>query len=157
MQEFTINKTVNVPIEKVWANWDDFANIARFNPNIKESFLLTPTDKETGVGTLRECKMPDDKNWVRERILDYRPDRNITLEVYESSMPIKKMTIDTSFKKVSETITEMTLHCKFELKMGVVGKMMGPMMKKRFEPMLMNLLEGNAAYLERGVVANKAA
>ena len=157
MPNFTISKKVNAPIDHVWASWDDFANIATFNPNLSKSFLIGPQRDSTGVGTKRECKMADGKNWVRERITDYVPGQSITLEIVESSMPIKEMKITTAYRKVTESVTEITRTCHFQLKMGVVGKMMGPMMKKRFAPMLMNMLEGNAAHLERGVVANAAA
>jgi hypothetical protein len=43
---------------------------------------------------------------------------------------------------------------QFEPKMGILGKMMVPIMKKMFKPMLQNLLDANAAYAENGMQAN---
>ncbi|MEM7669026.1 MAG: SRPBCC family protein, partial [Pseudomonadota bacterium] len=119
MPNFTISKKVNAPIDQVWASWDDFANIATFNPNLSKSFLFGPQPGGTGVGTSRECKMADGKNWVRERITGYVPGRSIALEIIESSMPIKEMKITTAYRKVSDNVTEITLTCHFQLKMGV--------------------------------------
>ena len=45
----------------------------------------------------------------------------------------------------------------FEPKFGVLGKMMAPMMKRQFRPMLQSLLDCNAAHIERGETVAAAA
>lgn len=156
MPSFVITKRINAPIDKVWESWDDFANIDIFNPNITESHLLTSAGP-TGVGTKRHCSMPGGKNYVREKITAYEPKKRIELEIFETNMPMKKMVIDTRFRSITETVTEITQKTEFELKMGIIGKLMGPMMKKQFEPLMGKLLEGNRKYLEKGITVNRAA
>ncbi len=157
MPSFVIKKRVNVPIEQVWASWDDFANIDVFNPNITESHLLPGSEGPTNVGTKRHCSMPGGKNYVRESITAYEPMKRIELEIFETNMPIKKMVIDTTFKALSNTATEITQTTDFEPKMGILGKLMGPMMKKQFQPIMAKLLDGNADYLEKGVIVERSA
>ncbi|MEO0458370.1 MAG: hypothetical protein AAF152_17565 [Cyanobacteria bacterium P01_A01_bin.114] len=43
---------------------------------------------------------------------------------------------------------------EFEPKLGVVGKLMVPMMKPKFKGMLNALLAGNDAFVTRGQLAN---
>lgn len=156
MPSFILKKTINAPIEKVWASWDDFANIDIFNPNLQESHLLSGHEGSTKVGTKRHCTMADGKNFVNENITVYEPLKRIELEVFKSNMPIKKMVIDTTFKALSKTATEITQTTNFEIKMGIIGKLMGPIMKKQFVPMMGKLLDGNKDYLEKGVTVDRA-
>lgn len=48
------------------------------------------------------------------------------------------------------------MRMEFEPKMGILGKMMVPMMKSKFKGMLNALLEGNDAFVTRGLLANAA-
>lgn len=157
MPQFTLIKTVNAPLDKVWASWDDFANIDVWNPNITESYLLSGSEGATGIGTKRHCDMPGGKHFVRENITKYELNKRIELEVYETSMPMKKMVIDTVLTSISRYQTEVTQTTTFEMKMGIFGKLMGLMMKKQFRVMMQKLLDANADYVERGVTVERAA
>jgi len=44
MAEISLSKTVNAPAGQVWASWDDFGNIYKFNPGIAASKLLSDCD-----------------------------------------------------------------------------------------------------------------
>lgn len=155
MQTIKIEKIVNAPIDEVWASWDDFGNIYRFNPSISASRLLG--EDPTGNGARRECDMKDGKNWVRERIVDYVPLKKMRIEIYESSMPIKTMLATVALRAISDETTEVEFTAEFEPKMGWLGKLMAPLMKRQFRPMLASMLDGNADYVEKGVVVPQAA
>lgn len=155
MPTITTKKIVNAPVEEVWESWDDFGNIDKFNPSINASRLLG--GDATGIGARRECDLKDGKNWVRERIVDYVPSKRLRIDVYETSMPIKKMVATLTFRSIADNQTEVAFTAEFEPKMGFLGKLMAPLMKRQFRPMLASMLDGNADYVESGVLVARAA
>lgn len=157
METLLVSKTVFAPIEEVWASWDDFGNIYRFNPGVRASRLLTDEARPTGDGSRRECDLADGKNWVREEITAYEPQARMEIEVYESSLPLERMIATLEFARLSGDRTEVSMTVEFRPKFGLVGRLMAPLMKRRFAPMLRALLDGNAEFLEKGETAREAA
>lgn len=157
MQTINIRKIVNAPIENVWASWDDFGNIYKFNPGVDESRLLGGDGTTHGRGTRRECELADGKNWVREKIVDYVPGKKMTIDVYEASLPLKTMVATIELRPISAQQTEVQMTTSFEPKMGFLGKLMAPLMKRRFQPLLAALLDGNATYVENDAQVVQAA
>jgi ribosome-associated toxin RatA of RatAB toxin-antitoxin module len=157
MATLTVSKQVDASVQDVWNTWDDFGNIYKFNPVLKHSHLLSDASEPTGVGSERHCDMADNKNWVRERVLDYRPLKSIKIDVFDSSMPLKSMIATFSFRQINKDKTGVQMKVDFEPKFGVLGKMMAPMMKRQFRPMLQSLLDCNAAHIERGETVAAAA
>lgn len=157
MASTCVHKVVNAPIESVWASWDDFANIYKFNPAVSASRLLTDVDQPTEIGTRRECELSDGKNWLRERIIDYCPMQHMKIEIYESSMPVKSMFVTINFVSLPDGNTEISMTSEFEPGMGIVGKLMSPLMKRQFRSMFIGLLDGNAEYVERHLITRQAA
>lgn len=76
------------------------------------------------------------------------------VDIYETSMPLKSAVATIDFKSVSEKQSQVTFTMEFVPAMGLLGKLMVPMMKMRFKPLLQSLLDGNAAYAETGQQAN---
>ena len=157
MARLTVAKRIDAPIEAVWASWDDFGNIDRFNPHVRHSRLLSDAEKPTGVGSSRQCDLIDGRSWIRERVVGYRPQNRLKVEVYEGTMPIKSMRATVEFEKISDGRTRVRMTADFEPKFGVVGRLMLPLMKRRFRSLLQDLLDSNAAYVEHGEVVPAAA
>jgi len=157
MAEISLSKTVNAPAGQVWASWDDFGNIYKFNPGIAASKLLSDCDAATAVGTRRECEFEDGRNWVRERVTAYHPGKLIAFEVYEGSFPIKTMQLAIELEPLGDDRTEVRMLVEFEPKGGLLGRLMVPLMKRRFRGILGALLDENAAYVENGRPLKKAA
>lgn len=155
MQTIKVSKVIDAPIEAVWDSWDDFGNIAKFNPNLSASRLLSRN--QTGQGAQRECALRDGKNWVRERIVDYVPLKQMRIDIYDSSMPIKTMSALVRLRSVGDARTEVAFTAEFEPKMGLLGKLMAPLMKRQFRSMLGLMLDGNADYVENGIPVTRAA
>ncbi len=157
MPKVIVSKRVSASIEDVWNSWDDFANIYKFNPNLSASRLVSSSTVPTRVGTQRQCDMVDGKNWIREEILDYRPHELMKLDVYDGSLPLKSMVVDIEFERISADRTRIRFTADFEPKFGLAGKLMVPLMKRQFKPMLQALLDGNAKYVEQGEEIARAA
>ena len=155
MSEVTVKKVVNAPIEAVWATWDDFANIADFNPSVTKSYLLNGSSG-SGLGAQRQCDFSDGKNFVREKVVGYTPHKQMVIDIYEGSIPVKEAGATLNFKKLGDNRTEVEMTMKFTPKMGLIGKMLVPMMKKQFSGALGGLLSGNASFVEKSSVATTA-
>ena len=68
MAVVVVDQTVEAPVADVWASWDAFADIVKFNPLLKDSYLLKDS-ADTGLGALRQCDFSDGKNYIREKII----------------------------------------------------------------------------------------
>lgn len=153
MVKITVNRTINAPLETVWSSWDDFGDIYKFNPNLKHSYLLKGS-QATGKGAKRQCNINDGKNWIREEVVGYVPLKSMKVNIYEGTMPLKKAIATLSFKPINNHQTEITMDMEFEPKMGILGKLMIPMMKPKFKGMLNSLLAGNETFVTQGRLAN---
>lgn len=148
MAKLFVSKNVSVPIAILWESWSDFANIYKFHPDIKTSFLLG--DKQpTGLGALRQCDFTDGKTFLKERIIGYEPGKKLVLDIYESNAAIKSATATFEFASTGTNRSRVDLTFKFEPKMGILGKLLVPLMKKQFSKGLVALLNGNATYVSK--------
>ena len=155
MATVSVNRVINAPIEEVWASWDDFGGIYKFNPNLNHSRLLEGS-RLTGKGAKRQCDINDGKNWIREEVLEYVPRQRMKINIYEGTMPLKRAIATLTFKQISTHQTEVRMVMEFEPKMGLLGKLMVPMMKPKFTTMLGTLLEGNDRFVTQGQMVNAA-
>lgn len=157
MAQVTVKQTVSAPIDQVFASWhDEYGDVQKFHPSLSGSHLLDESPTPTGVGAIRQCNMNDGKNWVRERITDVQPNRSIAIEIYDGTMPLKSAQADIEFDELGPNETMVSITMNFEPKMGLIGKAMVPMMKMKFRPMLQDLMQANADYVERGVQVKHA-
>ncbi len=147
MVTITVQKVVDAPMNAVWESWDDYANIANFHPGVHSSYLLGK-EKETGLGALRQCDFTDGKTFLKERISEYELHKKMTVDIYETNAPIKDAKADFEFDSVDLNQTRVTMTMVFTPKMGLLGKLLTPIMKKQFTKGLQGLLDGNAEYVE---------
>ena len=76
------------------------------------------------------------------------PQKQLVLDIYEGTMPLKKAVATFDFDQLGPNRSRVTMRMEFEPKMGLIGRMMTPLMKKKFAKMLVQLLAGNASYVE---------
>jgi ribosome-associated toxin RatA of RatAB toxin-antitoxin module len=144
----TAAQIVNAPLGDVWASWDDFGGVHRFNPNLSGSFLLEGSE-QTGLGATRQCDLIDGKNYIQERVVEYVPNKRITVDIVDGTVPIRNGRAEIKLTAHDESSTRVEMIMHFEPKMGPLGQLMVPLMKPQFRKMLKKLLEGNAAYVEK--------
>lgn len=157
MAKVTVERTVNAPVAKVWEAWDDFGNIARFNPGIAASRLIN-NSAETGLDAQRQCDFTaDGKQYIRERVIGYQPQKQLRIDIYEGTVPLKEAQATIDFEALGPEQTRVRFTMEFTPKMGLLGTLMVPMMKTKFAKMLGGLLDANAAYVTKGTVVQLAA
>lgn len=156
MAQITVHKIVNAPIADVWASWDDYANIADFHPGLSSSQLLADS-QETGPGALRQCNFTDGKTYLKEKITEYETERRMELEIIGTNAPITNARAIFNFDFVTRDKTHMAMTMIFTPKMGLLGKLILPLMKMQFSKGLTALLDSNADYVEQKIKLKSAA
>ncbi|RVW02513.1 SRPBCC family protein [Rhodococcus spongiicola] len=110
MPDFTINRQIQAPVEKVWSVLNDFGNIARWNPGVKRSALTS--DGPVSEGTTRHCDLAP-LGGVEERIDTYIPNERMTVNLYETyKLPISGGVADFNIAP-HDSGTELTLHYSY--------------------------------------------
>jgi len=143
----SVSKNVNAPVEVLWASWDDFANIYKFHPDLKKSYLLGKK-QTTGMGALRQCDFMDGKTFLKEKIVGYEPNKQLVLDIYDNNAPIKRALVTFDFTRIDATHSKIKMTFDFKPKMGLLGVLLIPLMKMQFNKGLNNLIGGNAKYVE---------
>ncbi|MEM7709535.1 MAG: SRPBCC family protein [Pseudomonadota bacterium] len=146
MADVFVDRIVNAPAAEVWRSWNDFGNIAAFNPNLSGSHLLA--EQATGPGATRQCDLKDGNTHVRERIVRYDPGREMVVDIYDGTMPLKAAVATITPTPEGPARTRVRMKMAFVPKFGPLGRLMVPLTKPQFRKMLQALLNGNAAHVE---------
>jgi len=156
MVTITVHKTVNAPVSALWESWDDYANIADFHPGLSASRLLDG-QQETGMGALRQCDFTDGKTFLKERITGYEKNKRMVLEIFDTNAPIRNAHAIFEFQAVGGERSRVTMTMIFTPKMGLLGRLLTPIMRKQFTKGLNDLLASNAAHVEQNCRRAEAA
>lgn len=146
------SRIVNAPVSEVWAAWDRFGEIDFFSKAVKKSYIL-PGGPSEGLGAMRHCDLSDGKNFLEEKVVEYIPLKRISYAVVNGSMPLKSAVARIDLKQVGPNQTEMIFTMDFEPSMGLIGKMMLPVMKPQFTKTLGRILDGYKAGIEKMAMA----
>lgn len=150
MPEAAVFQTVNAPISEVWQSWDRFDEIYRFNPQINQSPLLS-NSVATGLGAERHCKHVDGKTYLKERIISYQPEEHLVIDIFDANVPLKTARVTLDFAALSVRQTQVTMRIEFTPKLGPIGWLLTPLLKRQFRKGLSDLLSANANFVENGV------
>ena len=130
MPEITVTRAIAATPEQVWEALADFGNIAAFNPNLAGSHILDGA-KAAGQGAERRCDLRDGKNYLLERVVDWQPGRSYTVDIYESSMPLRtaRATLGADAASGGTATARMTI--AYTVKFGPLGAVMDALMLRR--------------------------
>lgn len=146
MAQLKLKKIIDAPLSEVWTTWDAFGDIHTFHPDVENSHLLAGS-QQTGNGAKRRCDFVGGKNHVLEEIVEYEPEKRLKVKIFDGNVPIKVAYVTFSFRSLGPNRTEIVTEADFEMKMGLFGKLLSPVMRKQLEKGLGNLLNGNAEHM----------
>lgn len=149
MPEFSIEKVINAPRKAVWEKLSDFGNVHIFHPMVEKSVLTG--DKECGLGAKRTCTFYDGKGHADEEVTGYVDGKSMTVDMLGGSMPVKWARIRFDLAENGPSKTHLKLSASFEMKYGLLGAIMGPlMMKPMMKKMLGDVLKGLETHIATG-------
>ncbi len=151
MGSFATSVRIDAPKERVWEVLSDLGSIYKWNPGIAHSH--TTSDAATGDNAMRQCDLPDG-GFLRERAFNWSEGEGFTIEVYETSLPLKESFVD--FRATPEgEATVVNLKMDYKLKFGPVGALMDVAFAGRqARSGMAELLSGLKDYVETGKQAN---
>ena len=86
MRIISLTEKINRDQKIIWKWISDYGNIHRIHPALTHSYIVG--DKQCGVGAIRVCEMPG-KNFMKEQVVEWEEGRFFTIELIETSMPMK--------------------------------------------------------------------
>ncbi len=135
-------KTVrlNAKSADIWAAFNDWGGVWRFQPWVVRSPLLS--DKNEGLGASRRCEFVD-KTSIVETITKIDEGRRIEMRLSETPKPMKGGTAEITLTPRGGQ-TDVTVSMDVQLGLGPLNPIMGnlmmkPMMKTRIQKMLESL------------------
>lgn len=152
MAKVTITTTVNAAVQDVWASWDAFGDIYKFNPNVDRSKLLSGS-KASGLGAKRRCDLADGKSFINEVITSYEPERFMAVDIYDGNIPLKSAEVSFLFEAVGASKTKIETTMEFQPKFWILGALMIPLMKVQMKKALRGMMSGNQQFVEKGALA----
>ncbi|OFZ30163.1 MAG: hypothetical protein A2622_09970 [Bdellovibrionales bacterium RIFCSPHIGHO2_01_FULL_40_29] len=135
MRIISLTEKINRDQKIIWKWISDYGNIHRIHPALTHSYIVG--DKQCGVGAIRVCEMPG-KNFMKEQVVEWEEGRFFTIELIETSMPMKSARATIGINELAENLSELYMKVSYTPKFGVFGKIMDIlvlqfMMKKMME------------------------
>lgn len=128
MGTFATSTTIAAPITAVWHALADIGNIAAWNPGVVDSYTTSEGQTE-GVGATRYCDLGG-SNFLDESVVTWRPEQALTMRITDTNMPFKTADIRFTLQPRNQQ-TEVTVSPIYELKYGLLGKLMDALFVKR--------------------------
>lgn len=125
----------------VWTLLKDFQHIDAFNPNLSRSFHIGDTPLE-GVGAERRCELKDRRNWIEERVVDWRPGESYTVEIYAGTMPIRDVRTTLAVSP-NGAGSRAVMQINYTPKLGVLGQLLDQLLlRRKMIGLMRSVLEG---------------
>ena len=96
-----IKRTISVPAKDAWDYLADYSNIHRFHPLLKGSNFIEGA-QSCEIGSTRQCDMKDG-SYIKERVIEWQEGSHYTVDIYDTSMPIKEARATLGIKPIDKT------------------------------------------------------
>lgn len=120
--EILVSRKVPRSTEAVWHILSDYGNIHRFHPLLKTSGFIEGSCTTT-PGATRQCDMLDG-SFLKERITDWKEGSHYSIEVYETSMPVKESTATIGVTKLDDHNSMAYMQIKMKSKYAFLAPML---------------------------------
>lgn len=137
---------INASVDKVWTMLSDLELLAKYDPTVKHSTLVSA--EKTGIGAKRKVLMLDGKNWFDEKVTVFKPNEALTYQLTDCSFPIKGLQHSYSFEKIGNQ-TKVKQVMEYTVKFGLLGKMLDAMLiRKQSDTGIKKFFAGLKSYAE---------
>ncbi len=138
---------IEAPPEKVWAVLASIDVLDQYDPVVKKSEIIS--QERTGSGASRRCDLAKG-GWFKEKVVTFEPHRAISFELFECTLPVRRLKHDyTLMAEGSGTLVRQRM--EYELKMGLVGRLMDAVMvRRKWDAGIKAFFAGLKQYVEAG-------
>lgn len=113
--------TINVPLERVWEILTNLEALDKYDPVVKRSVYTGSI--RSGIGAKRKCDCADNKNWFEEKVTEWVPNKSLTFEITDCSIPMNKLSHRYTLSKAGDA-TLVKQEMIYEMKFGWFGKLL---------------------------------
>ncbi len=117
-----VNRKINAPAATLWAYLADYSNIQRFHPMLDSSHYVEGASSGE-LGATRQCNF-NDGNVIKERVIDWQPDSHYTVDIYETSMPMKSAKATLGVRRIAANQTEAYMEVELTPKYSILAPML---------------------------------
>jgi uncharacterized protein YndB with AHSA1/START domain len=148
MGKIVVTRELDHSANLVWSVLEDFGGVHRYSAGVEAS-PINPGTPEHGVGAERRCALYDG-NHIQERVTESVEERLLSLEVFDTSMPIQSAAVRFDLEE-SGGGSVLTMTMEYVVKYGLIGRAMDAMMMERMmTKSLTSLLAGLDEHLSTG-------
>lgn len=137
---------IDASMNKIWEALTIVDKLDIYDPTIKKSSATT--NLKSGIGAKRKVDMLDGKNWFEETCTVSETNKALTYELTACSFPVKKLKHSYRFQNVGNQI-KVSQKMSYEMKFGLLGKLMGNMLKPKWNKGINEFLGGLKQYAEK--------
>lgn len=151
MQKIIVERTINAPKSIVWDKLSDIGNVYIFNPMVERSALVG--EQTCGVGTKRTCALGAGsgmKGHLEEEVIGWKEGESLTIRINSGPMPTKHMALKFDLREISANQTNIKAVVEYQMKWGLMGKLMGVMMKPQLNSMVTKIYLGLEKHIQTG-------
>jgi len=136
---------IDAPPEKVWSVLASLDALAKYDPGVSKSEIVSPAKE--GPGAARRCDLTPG-GWFKERIADWCPNEEISFELYECTLPVRRL--HHSYTLVPQGgATVVRQRMEYELKFGPLGKVLDAVVvRRKWTAGIKGFLAGLKRYVE---------
>ena len=124
---------IDAPVDKVWRTLADLGSIDKWNPGVAKSYATSEATQ--GEGATRHCDLQSgnaqlDNAQLEERAFDWREGEGFKIDVYKSSLPLKRNIISFEVEPSGDgTLAKVT--ADYQLKYGPIGALVDILIGRR--------------------------
>ncbi len=139
---YTLRNTITIeaPIERIWEELALVDRLAAYDPGCQSSVALNALS--SGLGARRRVDMKDGKNWFEEECTVFDEKKALKYDLTACSFPVNQLSHEYSFREVGPNQYEVTQLQMFEMKYGLIGKLLGLMIKSKWNGGIRGFLKG---------------
>ena len=134
-----VQRKINAPAEVLWSYLADYSNIHRFHPLLKSSHFVDGASA-CELGSTRQCNMKDG-NYIMEKIVDWKENSHYTVDIYDTSMPLKSAKASLGVTQLGNGTSEVYMHLDMEPKYKIMQPLMYLMFRFIAAPSILKGLE----------------
>jgi hypothetical protein len=147
MPTITVDRKTKASAARAWDLMSDFGAIDAFNPTLKESHLLDGSC-EIGLGAERQCTLKDGKNYIHERVVDWKEGRSYRIEVFGGTMPLDDLQAELAVDP-SGTGALLRMTMQYRPRWGLLGRLIEPvLLRPMMRRMMRKVIDGLAEKAE---------
>jgi len=148
MAHFSTQIRINATKDQVWEVLSDFGGIYRWNPGVRHSYSTSGTNQ--GLLATRRCELGSGKDFLDERILEWREGESFKVDIYETNLPLHRNIVEFSIE-VDGSGAVVTVAPDYALKFGPLGWLLNTIaVRRQFKKGMEELLAGLKYHIETG-------